>query len=263
MQLITVVIESFSSSRSENGSVLYNISATEGLPRPNASPFELNGHCQVLLGLVDGTRLMSAPPESEVAERGEPSNLGPIERQFHARFADSPGLVVRKIVILDASLDPPADGTLFVSDVRDADAVRTALIEVSALLLYGLTKLANEWKDRAIATLLSSTSLFGSSPIREGIDDAPHSSLQSSDGATTPASSSSTPAPSSTEPQAQVRPEACDIHGESSASCMTNDPLGPGVAGTLPDCSRNAQASKWDVVRCSAVFIRWRCGGEQ
>ena len=183
-----------------SGSMLYDISANQDKWRPQLFPFETNSRCQVLLGLIDGERLLNTSSKSADAEEGQ-RNVSDAIESIKARFQEQrpgeSGLAVRRLIICGTQSDVTfGNDVLSIPDTDGDVAVREVMIALSRQLLENLTAIVNDLKDQPISMVPGAVS---QTPQRVGTSPVPPN------GTSTPVSTKpSTPIPVPNGPESQV-----------------------------------------------------------
>ncbi|EXJ62506.1 hypothetical protein A1O7_02944 [Cladophialophora yegresii CBS 114405] len=139
-----------------SGLIFYDVSASQDKWRPHLFPFETNSRPQVVLGLVDGTRLLAASasgsPETEIPRNDILETVESIKTQFEEQQPFEPGLVVRRLIYCGTGVNAPFGGDgLSLPDVEGDEAARQVMVTISRLLLEGLTRIVTDMKDQPIS----------------------------------------------------------------------------------------------------------------
>jgi hypothetical protein len=227
-----------------SGLIFFDVSANQDKWRPRLFPFEPNSSCQILLGLVDGARLLAASaarsPETETPENDILETVESIKAQFEEQHLSEPGLAVRRLIYCGTKINAPLGGdVLSLPDVDGDEAAREVMITISRLLLEGLTGIVNDLKDQPISMVPGAT---GSQNSRRT--------------ATTPVPASGSSTPVSTKPSSPM-PGA---NGAEQQVCVRPHKMSPEVTSSLERyLSRTIQHYSGHVP--CAMRILDRCNG--
>jgi hypothetical protein len=184
-----------------SGSIIYDISATQDKWRPHLFPFETNSRCQVLLGLVDGERLVDARASSSGEDKGGALQVSDTIESIKTRFEEQqlvePGLAVRRLVYCGTELEARLSHDLLcLPDTDDAAAAHEVMIALSRQLIERLTTVVNDLKDQPISMV---PGVASQTPQRTGTTPVPAS------GTSTPVSTkTSSPMPMANGGEQQV-----------------------------------------------------------
>ncbi|KIW70877.1 hypothetical protein PV04_03112 [Phialophora macrospora] len=145
-----------------SGLIFFDISANQEKWRPRLFPFEPNSSCQILLGLVDGARLLAASvtgsSESETPENDILESIESIKARFEEQQPSEPGLAVCRLIYCGTKTNAPlGSDVLSLPDVDGDEAAREVMITISRLLLEGLTGIVNDMKDQPISMVPGAT----------------------------------------------------------------------------------------------------------
>lgn len=122
-------------------------------------PFEPNGKCQILLGLVDGKRLGPSNQGDQPTSGDIPLAFERIKSQFSALMPSIPGLFVRQLIVFDAS-NPlsQSEDVLFLSEQDGDDGSSRIMIKVSQLWTTGITNALEGFKDKPVSMVPAGSS---------------------------------------------------------------------------------------------------------
>ncbi|KIW76106.1 hypothetical protein Z517_10851 [Fonsecaea pedrosoi CBS 271.37] len=167
--------EAANASAAGNGCIFYDISANQQIGRPHLFPFETNSRCQVLLGLIDGERVINEPARSSEADgaslAGVSATLDSIRAGFEEQLPSSPGLVVRRLVFCGP--EPPASLPSDILSMSDSDvesASHAVMGTISRQFLHGVELILNDFKGQPISMVPGATS---QTPRRAGTSPTP------------------------------------------------------------------------------------------
>ncbi|ETI23649.1 hypothetical protein G647_05451 [Cladophialophora carrionii CBS 160.54] len=161
-----------------SGLIFYDVSASQDKWRPHLFPFETNSRYQVVLGLVDGTRLLAASAsgsrEDEIPKHDIPETVESIKIRFEEQQPFEPGLAVRRLIYCGGKVNAPLGrDVLSMPDVDGDGAARQVMVTISRLLLEGLTVMVNDMKDQPISMVPGVNS--SQAPRRTGTTPVPAS----------------------------------------------------------------------------------------
>ncbi|KAJ9495758.1 hypothetical protein H2202_008801 [Exophiala xenobiotica] len=138
-----------------DGRIFYDVSAYQDARRPLLYPFEINSQCQVLIGLVDGERIASAPQTdsgSGSAQQGIATAVQSIKDAFMQQAVSVPGLLVRQLVWCGKQVPALMDsGILVMPDDDSEDVAISVMLNLSRRFLGRVTEAIDELRDQPIS----------------------------------------------------------------------------------------------------------------
>ncbi|KAK5065274.1 hypothetical protein LTR84_001112 [Exophiala bonariae] len=136
----------------QDGTLFFDLAATQDGSRADMFPLEPNGKTQVLLGLVDGRRLERSLEVGESASNGTDAALEIVRSQFSELLPDAPGLVVRQLVVFQGDVTPPSEPEILFIPENDGDeAVFDTMVQLAQRWTRGVSNLLKSLKDKPIS----------------------------------------------------------------------------------------------------------------